>query len=113
MRSLFFIALVLVLAKVSYLYPYATPTLSRQPICVVAESAPNTFVNDTVNVLTGSFYLKLPHMSVPGHIPLDFIQYYNSQSRYSSWLVLFPVNSCNDFQRESSRGCTIINALIL
>ena len=86
MRSLFFIAFALVLAKVSYLYPYTTPSLSKQPICVVAESAPNAFVNDTVNVLTGSFYLKLPHMSVPGHIPLDFIQYYNNQSRYSSWL---------------------------
>jgi RHS repeat-associated protein len=70
----------------SWLYSYTPPTLSKQPICVIAENAPNAFVNDTVSVITGSFYLKLHHMNVPGHIPLDFIQYYNSHSKYTPWL---------------------------
>lgn len=48
--------------------------------------APSSFVNDTVNVIEGNFYLTMPHLRVPGHVPLDLVQYYNSQSRYTSWL---------------------------
>lgn len=59
--------------------------LAEQPISVIGEVAPCAFVNDTVNVVDGSFYLRMHHLSVPGHVPLDLVQYYNSQSNYSSW----------------------------
>ncbi len=59
--------------------------LSKQPICVIGEVAPCAFVNDTVHVVDGSFFLRMHHLDVPGHVPLDLVQYYNSKSSYSSW----------------------------
>ncbi len=61
------------------------PDLSLQPTCVIGEAAPCSFVNDTVNVVDGNLYLRLHHLSVPGHVPLDLVQYYNNKSSYSSW----------------------------
>lgn len=60
--------------------------LSKQPACVITELAPDTFVNNTVNVIDGNFYFSMHHLRVPGHIPLDLVQYYNSQSSYFYWL---------------------------
>lgn len=59
--------------------------LAKQPTCVIGEVAPCGFVNETVNVVDGNLYLRLCHLSVPGHVPLDLIQYYNSQSGYDAW----------------------------
>ena len=77
------LSLVFVLLSLSSLH--ASDPLSKQPTCVIAEEAPCAFVNDTVNVVNGNFYLQMPHLAVPGHVPLDLVQYYNSQSTYSSW----------------------------
>jgi len=59
--------------------------LAMQPICVIGEVAPCAFVNDSVNVVDGGLYLCMKHLKVPGHVPLDLVQYYNSRSDYSSW----------------------------
>ncbi len=68
------------------LYASSGKDLAKQPTCVISEEAPCSFINDTVNVVGGSFHLQLPHLQVPGHVPLDLIQYYNSQSDYTSWV---------------------------
>ena len=61
-------------------------SLSHQPSCVIAQEAPCSFVNDTVNVIGGNFCLQFHHLKVPGHVPLDLVQYYNNKSSYSSWV---------------------------
>ncbi len=58
--------------------------LSAQPICIAREAAPCAFVNN-VHVVDGGLYLSMNHMKVPGHVPLDLVQYYNNKSNYSSW----------------------------
>ena len=85
MYNILCIALILLLGSFLHaLSPLVSP-LAKQPISVITEVPQNTFVNDTVNVITGGFYLQMPHMSVPGHVPLDLIQYYHSQSTFTSW----------------------------
>ena len=60
--------------------------LSKQPLSVISEEAPCAFVNNTVNVVSGAFSLQMRHLTVPGHVPLDLVQYYNSKSSYTPWL---------------------------
>ena len=60
-------------------------SLKAQAPCVVAEVAPCAYVHDMVNAVDGSVYLKLPHISVPGHVPLDVVQYYTNKNDYTSW----------------------------
>lgn len=60
--------------------------LAKQQPCVIAEEAPSSFVNNSVNVIGGNLYLELEHLTVPGHVPLNLIQYYNSHSSYTPWL---------------------------
>jgi hypothetical protein len=84
MYNVFCIAFLLLLG--SFLHAAGPSSLAKQPISVITEMPQSAFVNDTVNVINGSFYLQMHHMDVPGHVPLDLIQYYNNQSSYSSWL---------------------------
>lgn len=76
----------LLLLSFSSLFSLDHVKLSKEPACIVAESAPNSFVNGTVNAIGGNFYFAMKHLHVPGHIPMDLIQYYNNQSSYSYWL---------------------------
>lgn len=71
--------------SVGQLHAKRSNDLAKQPTCVISEEAPCSFVNDTVNVIGGNFYLQMHHLSVPGHVPLDLVQYYNSKSNYTSW----------------------------
>jgi YD repeat-containing protein len=84
MYNVFCITFLLLLG--SFLHAAGPSSLAKQPISVITEMPQSAFVNDTVNVINGSFYLQMHHMDVPGHVPLDLIQYYNNQSSYSSWL---------------------------
>lgn len=59
--------------------------LSKQTPSIVSHQAPQTFVNDTVNVIDGNFCMQMQHLTVPGHVPLDLVQYYNNQSSYEGW----------------------------
>ncbi len=52
---------------------------------VIGEVAPCSFVNDTVNVVDGSLYLRMHHLTVPGHVPLDLVQFYHNKSSYDPW----------------------------
>src|ERR1700733_9281115 len=61
-------------------------SLANQPPSVVAQAAPSTFVNGTVNAIDGNFCYAFHCLTVPGAVPLDLMQYYNSKSSYSSWL---------------------------
>ncbi len=63
----------------------ADDTLAKQPISIIGETAPCSIVNDSVNVVDGSLCLQFHHLRVPGHVPLDLVQYYNSKSNYSTW----------------------------
>ena len=71
--------------SVGQLHAKRSNDLAKQPTSVISEEAPCSFVNDTVNVIGGNFYLQMHHLSVPGHVPLDLVQYYNSKSNYTSW----------------------------
>ncbi len=59
--------------------------LSKQSPSIISHQAPESFVNDTVNVIDGNFCMQIEHLDVPGHVPLDLVQYYNNQSNYESW----------------------------
>lgn len=84
MRSILF-ALALLISHCSTIFSDDS-TLANQSPNVIAHSPPNTFVNDSVNVIDGNFCFSTTHLTVPGAVSLPLIQHYNNQSNYSSWL---------------------------
>lgn len=62
------------------------PSLKNEPVCLITEALPNSFVNNSVNTIDGSFYYEMHHITVPGHAPLNLIQYYNNKGSFSSWI---------------------------
>jgi hypothetical protein len=53
---------------------------------ITSEVSPSTMVNDTVNVIEGSFSFSGFDLHVPGQESLHVMHFYNSKSRYDSWL---------------------------
>lgn len=60
-------------------------SLKNEPVCLT-EALPNSFVNNSVNAIDGTFYYAMHHIAVPGHVPLDLTQYYNNTGSFSSWI---------------------------
>ncbi len=75
--------------------------LSKQPVSVVGEVAPCSFVNESVNVVDGSLNLQFHQMTVPGHVPLDVVLYYNNKSRYTNW---FGIGMCLNYSFSAWTG---------
>ena len=84
---IYIVSLITLFASFSaHLLSFHTPDLANQPIRITAERPPSAFVNDMVSAIDGAVCLSMPHLQVPGHVPLHLVQYYNSQSSYTSWL---------------------------
>ncbi len=58
----------------------------QQETSTIAEAEPSSFVNGSVNAISGTFYQSATDLIVPGPVPLNLRHYYNSDSFFCNWM---------------------------
>ncbi len=79
------------LSDIEYFGPPSTvrtdthPYLTQEP-STIAEAEPSSFVNGSVNAITGTFFHTSTDLIVSGPVPLHLRHYYNSDCFFNNWM---------------------------